>query len=292
MHRFLLCYSLFLLCCIPPAFFFFFSRYVEDRFPQLLMHCTKVTGLLLTEERIFKEYLVPFRRPQPPVTGVQSSTPGASAATTTDGSSSERSVAPQAAAAAAAAADASLGNKATPAGGELGGAEADRAATVAGGRGEKGGDWDSSGAAEDAEVSNGSARQGVEGNSSASFSNGGTAAAATGGAAAAAAAAFTSPGKRSAKTTPRSGRKSYNPSGSDRGGGGDGGGGAPVRVTEQNGPRGEGALQDVLIWNESGMAKNMGCRCVGVVVQDSGWVGHGIGGKGGGVSVVIWCILV
>ncbi|CAN0421064.1 unnamed protein product, partial [Hapterophycus canaliculatus] len=36
-----------------------FLRYVEERFPQLLMHCTKVTGSLLTDERLFKEYLVP-----------------------------------------------------------------------------------------------------------------------------------------------------------------------------------------------------------------------------------------
>lgn len=41
-------------------------RYVEERFPQLLMHCAKVTGLLLSDEPIFKEYLVPFHRPLHP----------------------------------------------------------------------------------------------------------------------------------------------------------------------------------------------------------------------------------
>lgn len=39
-------------------------------------------------------------------------------------------------------------------------------------------------------------------------------------------------------------------------------GGVTKRVTEQNGPRGEGALTDVLLWNESAVAKSMGCRLV------------------------------
>lgn len=32
-------------------------------------------------------------------------------------------------------------------------------------------------------------------------------------------------------------------------------------MTEQKGPRGEGALMDVLLWNRSAVAKSMGCRC-------------------------------
>lgn len=71
-----------------------------------------------------------------------------------------------------------------------------------------------------------------------------------------------SPARKSTGTTPRSGRKTYE--GGDGGAEGAaasaGGVGVPVRVTEQNGPRGENALQDVLVWNESGMAKSMGCR--------------------------------
>lgn len=38
--------------------------------------------------------------------------------------------------------------------------------------------------------------------------------------------------------------------------------GVTKRVTQQNGPRGEGALMDVLLWNESAVAKSMGCRLV------------------------------
>ncbi|CAM9998888.1 unnamed protein product, partial [Ectocarpus sp. 12 AP-2014] len=79
-------------------------------------------------------------------------------------------------------------------------------------------------------------------------------------AAAAGAASFTSPGKKSAKTTPRSGRKCYTTGVADGAGRDGGAGAAAARVTQQNGPRGEGALQDVLVWNESGMAKSMGCR--------------------------------
>lgn len=91
-----------------------------------------------------------------------------------------------------------------------------------------------------------------------------------------------SPIRRSASTTPRSGRKIYE-DGSDKGADG-AAAGVPVRVTEQNGPRGENALQDVLVWNESGMAKSMGCRCV----RPGAWcVGWGDGGRCCRLSLVL-----
>ncbi|CAN0446840.1 unnamed protein product, partial [Discosporangium mesarthrocarpum] len=34
-------------------------RYVEERFPHLLMHCYKVAGAFLGSERMFREYVVP-----------------------------------------------------------------------------------------------------------------------------------------------------------------------------------------------------------------------------------------
>lgn len=255
-----------------PRFLFFlcFTRYVEGRFPQLLMHCTKVTGALLTDERIFKEYLVPFRRPQPPATNAtgttssgapaaQPGTPGAAATATAaaaTATAAERSVGrPEATAQAGAPEE----NGATAAGGDAG-------ASAAGGGVASGGAMPGASSKSD-ESKGGSAQQTVEGSEgrrpssrpseAASASAGGGAGGA--GAVAYTAAAFASPGKRSATTTPRSGRKSYNP-GSTEGGGGENAKAPVVRVTEQNGPRGEAALKDVLVWNESGMAKSMGCR--------------------------------
>lgn len=234
-----------------------------------MMHCAKVTGSLLTEERIFKEYLVHFRRPQPPAATVpsattQSGTPvSAARAASANGSASKPSVAPEGV---------------VPAEGGSG-------ATVAGARGgvsaSGGGGASEAPPADDVRGKDGSDHPGAEGGrprasaeKSALLNGSGTAAATAAGA------AFTSPGKKTAKTTPRSGRKSYTAGGADGGGGDGGAGAAAARVTEQNGPRGEGALQDVLVWNESGMARSMGCRYawarMGVASGDRLWQRAGL----------------
>ena len=252
--------------CLPPDLSFSI-RYVEGRFPNLLMHCTKVTGALLTDERIFKEYLVPFRRPESPATATANGVASSGIPATRSGTSGVPAAASAAAAASTAAAavtaERSAGPEATgqagapAANGGAAPSEGDAGGAAAGGEG----------AASSESKGGGSAQQTVERSeghpsSRSSLPDGGeggvssAAGAAASTAAAAAAAAFASPGKKSATTTPRSGRKSYTAGSAE----GEGGRAPPVRVTGQNGPRGEGALKDVLVWNESGMAKSMGCR--------------------------------
>lgn len=253
-------------------------RYVEDRFPQLLMHCTKVTGALLSEERLFKEYLMPFRRRPPPSSTSASTvpatqpaapvtaTPGASAAATApeiDGLSAERSAPPSPMP--------SVGSKSvvvpgptTPPPPQALLSPTPRTAGTPGsslGDGVRAGESTGAGAVgaaatlSPAVTANGSAGGRGSARGREAFSSGGRG-------------ISISPVRRSAETTPRSGRKTYE----GGNGGADGatgsaaasagaGAGVPVRVTAQNGARGENVLQDVLVWNESGMAKSMGCRC-------------------------------
>lgn len=251
-------------------------RYVEDRFPQLLMHCTKVTGALLSEERLFREYLVPFRRRPPPSSTSASAapatqpavpvaaTPRASAAASapeTDGSSGERSAPPSPMPSVGSKSAAVPGPTTPPPPQALLSPTPRAAGTPGSSLGD--GVWAGGSAGEGAVGAAGTLSPAVTANGSAggrgsargreAFSSGGQG-------------SSISPVRRSAGTTPRNGRKTYE--GGD--GGADGavgsaaasaGGGLPVRVTEQSGARGENALQDVLVWNESGMAKSMGCRC-------------------------------
>lgn len=252
------------------------SRYVEDRFPQLLMHCTKVTGALLGEERLFKEYLVPFRRRPPPSSTSASAapatqpatpvtaTPGASAAATApeiDGLSGERS-APPSPMPSVGLKSAVVPGPTTPPPPEALLSPTPHSSGTPGsslrngvGAGENAGAGavGAAGTLSPAVAANGSAGGGGSTRGREAFSSGGQG-------------SSISPVRRSAGTTPRSGRKSYEggdggPDGAAGSAAASAGAGVPVRVTEQNGARGENVLQDVLVWNESGMAKSMGCRC-------------------------------
>lgn len=204
------------------------------------MHCAKVTGALLSEERLFKEYLVPFRRPPPPASQSKFTATTTPAASTAEGRRENREELPPALVLPTLSPVSTTNVDANST--KSSGLPSDRGTTA----GVNGG-FDSQ-----AVRPNGLARgrAGSEGGHSGALFDG------RGGS--------TSPVRVSTKATPRSAKPSLE-GGVDTGVGAEtkvaNTGGVPVRVTEQSGPRGEGALQDVLLWNESAVAKSMGCRC-------------------------------
>lgn len=209
------------------------------------MHCAKVTGTLLSEERLFREYLVPFRRSPPPASAASqtNSTATATPATSSaaEGRREDRVELPPA--------------LVSPAVSPAPTTKKDADATKSPGLSPSSGNTEGESRGSDSQSVKpnglGRSRAGSEGGPPGASSSG------RGGS--------TSPIRALNKATPRSAKPGLE-------GGADNGvgtapavantGSIPVRVTEQEGPRGEGALQDVLLWNESAVAKSMGCRCV------------------------------
>lgn len=210
------------------------------------MHCTKVTGSLLREERLFKEYLVPFRRSVPNAPATPALTTVVSTISIEELSSADRGTdeRPQAATLSPPPPPAlskplsdTLDGKPRPDSESPSVVDADTDA-------DRGGFVQSTGVQESG---SGQIPGGGEELSSnlAPGDRGGVS---------------TSPARNLASATPRGGKKTDEGGAGGLVGGATNAEGVPMRVTEQNGSRGEGALQDVLVWNVSGMAKSMGCR--------------------------------
>lgn len=206
---------------------------MEERFPQLLMHCAKVTGALLSDERLFKEYLVPFRRTvRPPQQAEASSQEQGKAETTGLRIDVAESAAPQ------------------PERHSTGGLRAPFSSSSP----------REALASEDVAPS---VRTPLPASEVPGLSpTNGEIAAEVGGVAE----VFSESTSCEARTGDgdvkgEEAGEGRPPSGEQR---------LPASVvrskvtavmTEQKGPRGEGALMDVLLWNRSAVAKSMGCRC-------------------------------
>lgn len=253
-------------CCTCPVGLicpFVRPRYVEERFPQLLMHCAKITGALLSDERIFKEYLVPFRRPLPPLTeesrnrdpvplankdappdvngGADDGRKGATLATPLSPVVSpaqaprKLSLSPKPRAEPSPGTPPPLPSPGLDEGSPGVAGEAARGSGAAGdvprGSMSNGGDEGTpprpNAAGPTSQLRGGVAREDDAASAQASARE--------------AAVAVTPPAPAPGRAAPS-------------------GGGLPMRVSEQKGPRGEGALAGVLLWNESAMVKGMGCR--------------------------------
>lgn len=252
-------------------------RYVEERFPQLLMHCAKVTGALLSDERIFKEYLVPFRRPLPSsiLHSSTTHTPHLSAAM----QSTDVALPPDAATSATLPPTVSV----TP-GPEAGAGAVPRGVHSAATSPSTADDSKDavdrpsafasptfssvSGASpasplsplppsppglppEGSDEATNKGRPGAIGGGASkqveAIGNGGPLEAREDKGAESTAAAAAGMGSEAGPVPARSAKITTIA-------------GVTGRVTEQNGPRGEGALTDVLLWNESAVAKSVGCR--------------------------------
>ena len=224
------------------------------------MHCVKVTGALLIDERLFKEYLVPFRRTIVPngvtapraqqavvvetaaaAMGTGTLSTQAEALSTSDGQSKDvsRTPLPSLERSPASKSDAPASRTPLPAS-ELPSLSPEE-------HGAAGADTEGGALPESSSVQDGKTSEGGEAGVGVRSKEAGEGWL-SGGSSDVGVGLLLPVSKSSASVPPGADRKPH------------AGGGVEGTVTEQNGPRGEGALRDVLLWNKSAVAKSMGCR--------------------------------